>query len=46
MENAVSVHMVDRLKQLVHVVFDSVLWQVVSFAFDGVVHIHVHQLKD
>ena len=46
MEDAVAVHVVDRLQQLVHVVLDAVLRQVVSLALDGIVHVHVHQLED
>ena len=46
MKNAVPVHVVDCLQQLVHVVLDSVLRQVVPLALDGVVHVHVHELED
>ena len=45
-EDAVAVHVVDGLQQLVHVVLHAVLGQVVALALDGVVHVHVHQLKD
>ena len=45
-ENAVPVHVVYGLEQLVHVVFDSVFGQVVSLALDRVVHVHVHELED
>ena len=46
MEDAVSMHVVDGLEELVHVVLDAVLGQVVALAFDGVVHVHVHQFED
>ena len=46
MKNAVPVHVVDSLYQLVHVVLDSVLRQVVPLALDDVVHVHVHELED
>jgi len=46
MKNAVAMHVVDGLEQLVHVVFDAILRQVVPFALDGIVHIHVHELED
>jgi hypothetical protein len=45
-KNAVPVHVVDTLNQLVHVVLDSVFWQVVAFALNGIVHVHVHELED
>jgi len=45
-EDSISVHVVDGLDELVHVVLDSILGQVVAFAFNCVVHIHVHQLED
>lgn len=45
MEDAISVHMVDGLKQLVHIILDSIFRQIVSFAFNCIVHVHVHQLK-
>lgn len=45
MENAVPVHVIDRLQQLIHVVLDSIFRQVVSAALYGIVEIHVHQLK-
>lgn len=45
-EDAVSVHVVNRFDKLVHVVLHSVLRQVVPFAFDSVVHVHIHQLEN
>ena len=44
-EDAVSVHVVDGLQQLVHVVFDPVFRQVATPTFDGVVHVHIHKLE-
>lgn len=46
MEDAVFVHVIDRLKHLVHEVLDPILRQVVSSALDRLVHIHIHQFKD
>ena len=46
MKNAVPVHVVDCLQQLVHVVLDSVLRQIVPLALDDVVHVHVHEFED
>lgn len=46
MEDAVAMHMVNRFHQLVDVKFNSVLWEIVRAAFDRLVHIHVHELKD
>jgi len=44
-EDAVSVHVVNRFDKLVHIVLNSVLRQVMPFAFDSIVHVHVHQLE-
>mmetsp|Transcript_95509 Transcript_95509/g.292121 ORF Transcript_95509/g.292121 Transcript_95509/m.292121 type:complete len:343 (-) Transcript_95509:290-1318(-) len=41
-ENAVPVHMVKSLQQLVNVLLDLLLRQVVSPPFDGLVQVHVH----
>lgn len=46
MEDAVPVHVVDGLQELVHVVLDPVLRQVVPLALDCVVHVHVHEFED
>lgn len=46
MEDAVTVHVVDCLHKLVHVVFDALFGEVVATALDGVVHVHLHELKD
>ena len=45
-ENAIPMHVVNSLKNLVHVVLDTLFRQVMSSAFDGFIHVHVHQLKD
>jgi hypothetical protein len=45
-KDAVSVHVVDRFQKLVHVVLHSVLRQVVSTAFDSIIHVHIHQFKN
>ena len=57
MEDAVSVHVLYGLEQLVHVMLDSLLWQVVRAAytrshtgslltFNGFIKVHLHELKD
>lgn len=46
MEDAVFVHVINRLEHLIHEVLNSILWQVVPPALDRFVHIHVHQLKN
>lgn len=43
--NAVSVHMVYRLEDLVHHLLDSRLWERRPFSFDGFIHVHLHQLE-
>lgn len=45
MKNAVSVHVVNRFEHLIHVVLDSLLWQVVAASLDRFVHVHVHQFE-
>lgn len=45
-EDAVSMHVVDALDQLVHVILHPVLRQVVPLALDGVVHVHVHEFEN
>ena len=45
MENAVTVHVIDSLHQLVHVVLDAFLGQVVPAALDRIVHVHLHELE-
>ena len=42
MENAVFMHMVDRLNHLVHVVTHSHLRYVVAAPFNSLVQIHIH----
>lgn len=46
MKDSVSVHVIDGLQDLVHVVLNSLLRQVVAPAFDRFIHIHVHELED
>ena len=46
MEDAVAVHVVDRLHELVHVVFDALLRQVVAASLDSIVHVHLHEFED
>lgn len=45
MENALLVHVVDGLQNLVHVVLHPVFWQVVLPPLYRFVHVHVHQFE-
>ena len=45
MKDSITVHMIDGFQDLIHVILDALLWQVVSPALDGLVHVHIHQLK-
>ena len=45
-EDPVPVHVIDRLEHLIHVVFYSLLRQIVTPAFDRLIHVHVHELED
>ena len=42
MENTISMHVINSLKYLVHVVLDSLFRQVVTTSFDSFIHVHVH----
>ena len=46
MEDSVAVHMVNRLHQLIHVVFDALLRQIVSATLYSIIHVHLHELED
>ena len=46
MENPVPVHVLDRLEQLIHIVFDPGLGQVVLSALDCLIQIHFHDFED
>ena len=45
-EDAVAVHVVHALEQLVHVILDALLLQVLPPPADELVDVHVHQLED
>jgi len=45
MENAVFMHVVDRLQHLVQVELDPLFRQMIPPSFDGFIHIHIHKLK-
>ena len=45
-EDSIPMHVVDTFNQLIHIVFHSVLWEVVTLALDGVVEVHVHEFKN
>ena len=44
--DAVSVHMVNGLKHLVHHVLDTGLGQRRPLSLDGLIHVHLHELKN
>ena len=46
MEDAVPVHVVHRLEQLVHVDLDPCLGKVLTAAADELIDVHVHELED
>lgn len=45
MENAVFVHVVNGLENLIHEITNSIFREIVTPALDRLIHIHVHQLK-
>ena len=46
MENAVPVHVLNSLQQLIDVILNSLLRQVVCASFDSFIQVHLHELKD
>jgi hypothetical protein len=46
MEDAVAVHVIHRLDELIHVALHAVLGDVVPPPADELVNVHVHELKD
>lgn len=46
MKDAIPVHVVDSFEHLVHVILDSLFWQVVPPALDCLIHVHIHQFED
>ena len=46
MENAVSMHVINRFNELVHVILDSIFWEITASTLDSVIHVHIHQLED
>lgn len=45
MEDAVLVHMIDSLEDLIHQEFDSTFGEIMPPSFYRFIHVHVHQLK-
>jgi hypothetical protein len=45
MKNPVPMHVLDGFEELVHVVLNSLLWEIVRTAFNGFVQVLVHQLE-
>ena len=45
-ENAISVHVLDRLEQLIDVELDAGFGQVSRSSLDSLVKVHLHELKD
>ena len=46
MEDSISVHVLNGFQELVDVAFDFCLGQVVGTAFDRLIQVHLHDLKD
>ena len=46
MKDTVTVHVIDSFHELVHVVLNALLWQVMTSTFNGIIHIHLHQLEN
>ena len=45
MENPVTVHVIDGFEHLIHVILNTLLWEVVSPSLDSLIHVHVHKLE-
>lgn len=45
MKNPVPMHVLDGFEELVHVVLNTLLWEIVRTAFNGFVQVLVHQLE-
>ena len=46
MEDSISVHVLNGFQELVNITFDFGLGQVVGTAFDRLIQVHLHDLKD
>ena len=46
MENSISVHVFNRLEQLINVELDAGFGQVCCSSLDSLVKVHFHELKD
>ena len=46
MEDTVTVHVINSFHELVHVVLDTLLWQVVTSTLYCIIHIHFHQFEN
>lgn len=46
MEDTVTVHVIYSFHELVHVVLNTLLWEVVTSTLDSIIHIHLHQLEN
>ena len=45
-KNSISVHVLDRLEELIDVELDSRFWQVCRSTLDCLVQIHLHELEN
>ena len=45
MENAISMHVINRFEQLVHIVFYTVFREIMSLPLDCIIHVDIHQLE-
>ena len=46
MENTISMHVINRLNKLIHIILDSVLRQIMSLSLNCIIHVHIHQLEN
>ena len=46
MEDTVTMHVIYRLHQLVHVIFDALLRKIMTTPLDGIIHVHLHELEN
>lgn len=46
MIDAVPMHMINRFHQLIHLIFDPILWKIVSLSLNCIIQIHIHELEN
>ena len=45
MEDAISMHVINGFEQLIHVILNTIFWEIVALALDCIIHVDVHQLE-